>query len=187
MNAWGAGLVVVLVVAGCSTGAPSYPTNSREFDASSAVTSPQLTSQAPVAVTAPIGTRVEVPVSTTMTDGSVVTGRAAFTVSNLHPITPAISIPGSDTPGTYYAVDVTVEALAGTIVVHPFNFSFRTEDGTNLDPELSAVTNGLPATDLPQGQKVAGQIAAKVPPGKAVAEILAFSQIGGTQLGRWTA
>jgi hypothetical protein len=36
--------------------------------------------------------------------------------------------------------------------------SLRTEDDTNLTPGLSAVENGLPSTDLPQGQKVSGPI-----------------------------
>jgi hypothetical protein len=46
------------------------------------------------------------------------------------------------------------------------SFALRTEDGTNLTPDLSAVENGLPATDLPQGQKVSGPIAVDVPLGK---------------------
>jgi hypothetical protein len=58
-------------------------------------------------------------------------------------------------------------------------------DGTNLTPDLSAVENGLPSTDLPQGQKVYGPIAVDVPLGKAIAQIVLTNGLGGAQLGLW--
>ena len=145
---------------------------------------PAVAAAPPTQQPVPIGATVVIPVQTDMTDGTTVAGRAAFTVSNLRPITPTNTV--SEVTGTFYAVDVTIQALSGTIVVHPFNFAVRTEDGTNLTPDITAVDNGLPATDLPQGQKVSGPIAVDVPTGKTITEIIAFSQIGGTQLGRWT-
>ena len=63
------------------------------------------------------------------------------------------------------------------------SFALRTEDGTNLTPDLSAVENGLPATDLPQGQKVSGPIAVDGTAGKGITEIVLTSGLGGTQLG----
>ena len=173
---WTSGILFAALLAGCSVNTDdSAARNSAEYamptTSSHPTTDPVLPSQS-----VPLGTRIEVRVETGMTDGNTTVGTPAFTVSNLRPITPAISLPDTEVAGTYYAVDATVESLSGTIIVHPFNFSLRTADGTDLDPELSAVKNGLPATDLPQGQKVSGQIAAQVPPG----------QIGGTQLGRWT-
>ena len=56
--------------------------------------------------------------------------------------------------------------------MHPWSFALRTEDDSNLTPDLSAVENGLPATDLPQGQKVSGPIAVDVPLGKAITQIV---------------
>ena len=44
----------------------------------------------------------------------------------------------------------------------------RLGNGTNLRPALSARSNGLPATDLPQGQNVSGPIAVDVPLGKGI-------------------
>lgn len=186
MRGWIAGIAGVALLAGCSVngggalvaGTSDTATTVGATDASTVPAAPP--SRQPVH----LGATVEVAVETDMTDGSTVRGRAAFTVSNLRPITPAYGT--DDDGGSFYAVDVTIEALSGTIVVHPFNFAVRTEDGTNLNPELSAIKNGLPATDLPEGQKLSGRIAVDVPAGKAVAEIIAFSQIGGTQLGRWT-
>ena len=56
--------------------------------------------------------------------------------------------------------------------MYPGSFALRTEDDSNLTPDLSAVENGLPATDLPQGQKVSGPIAVDVPLGKAITQIV---------------
>jgi Domain of unknown function (DUF1942) len=100
------------------------------------------------------------------------------------PITPANSY--TEVTGTLYSVDVTVQTISGVVTVHPWNFALRTEDGTNLTPDLTAVDNGLPATDLPQGQKVSGPIAVDVPIGKSITEIVLTTGLGGTQLGRWT-
>src|SRR5258705_13699169 len=47
--------------------------------------------------------------------------------------------------------------------MHPWSFALSTEDAANLTPDLSAVENGLSATDLPHGQKVSGPIAVDVP------------------------
>jgi hypothetical protein len=59
--------------------------------------------------------------------------------------------------GTLYAVDVTVQAQTGLTVVHPWNFALRTEDGTSLTPDLTAVDNGLPATTCPKDRKSPGR------------------------------
>jgi hypothetical protein len=67
----------------------------------------------------------------------------------------------------------------------PLEFALRTEDDSNLTPDLSAVENGLSATDLPQGQKVSGPIAVDVPPGKVITQIVLTNGLGGTQLGLW--
>jgi hypothetical protein len=65
------------------------------------------------------------------------------------------------------------------------SFALRTEDGTNLTPDLSEVENGLPATDLPQRQKVSRPIAVDEPLGKAITQIVLTNGLGGTQLGLW--
>jgi hypothetical protein len=52
-------------------------------------------------------------------------------------------------------------------------------------PDLSAVENGLPATVLPQGQRVSGPIAVDVPLGKAITQIVLTNWLGGTRLGLW--
>lgn len=109
----------------------------------------------------------------------------AYRVANLRPISPVKSS-YTEVKGTLYAVDVTVQAQTELTVVHPWNFALRTEDGTNLTPELGAVDNELPATDLPQGQKVSGPIAVDVPTGKTITEIVLSNGIGGTQLGLWS-
>jgi hypothetical protein len=67
----------------------------------------------------------------------------------------------------------------------PWSFALRTEDDSDLTPDLSAVENGLSATDLPQGQKVSGPIAVDVPLGKVITQIVVTNGLGGTQLGLW--
>src|SRR5258705_13500794 len=54
----------------------------------------------------------------------------------------------------------------------PGTFALRPHDDNNLPPDVSAVETGLPATDLPQGQKVSGAIAVDVPLGKAITQIV---------------
>lgn len=68
--------------------------------------------------------------------------------------------------------------------VNPFCFSARTGDGTNLTPDPVPVDNMLPATDLPEGQKVAGFLSFDVPNGQSIKEII-YQEVGGPQLGRW--
>ena len=84
-----------------------------------------------------------------------------------------------------YSIDVTIQIQTGSLLIHPWYFAARTEDGTNLSADLSAVANGLPAAQVPSGQKVAGQIAYDVPAGKRIKEIVLSNGIGEEQLGRW--
>jgi hypothetical protein len=133
---------------------------------------------------APLGATIQATIESFTADGGTTSGTAAYTVANLRPITATHSY--TEVTGSLYAVDVTIQAQTGVTTVHPWNFALRTEDGTNLRPDLSAVDNGLPAADLPQGQKVSGPIAVDVPTGKTVTEIVLTNGIGGTQLGRWT-
>ncbi len=69
--------------------------------------------------------------------------------------------------------------------MHPWSFALRTEDGTNLTLDLSAVENGLPSTDLPQDEKVSGPIAVDVPLGRVITQIVLTNGLGGPQLGLW--
>jgi hypothetical protein len=103
-----------------------------------------------------LGATIEATIESAGADGGIVTGTAAYTVANLQTITPVHSY--TEVKGTLYSVDVTVQAETGVTFVHPWNFVLRIEDGTNLTPDLGAVENGLPVTDLPQGQKVSGAI-----------------------------
>jgi len=192
--------VLVIAVTLTACGSSSTPSASHTTPASStppSVAQPPAAPMTPVApvVPAPPPTPVDIhdgPLGTTITastqsgatNGAETTGTASYTVSNLRRIRSAQS--SSGTGGTFYAVTVTVRGQRGVTMVHPWNFSVRTTDGTTLAPDLMAAPDGLPATDLRAGQKVSGSVAVQVPNGQAVTEILLTAGIGGEQLGRWT-
>ena len=130
-----------------------------------------------------LGSALNITWSLGHTDGSVDNASTAVTVANLQPLTdPATSLPPR---GALYSIDVTIQIQTGSLLIHPWYFAARTEDGTNLSADLSAVANGLPAAQVPSGQKVAGQIAYDVPAGKRIKEIVLSNGIGEEQLGRW--
>lgn len=87
--------------------------------------------------------------------------------------------------GALYGSQVTVAADKGTVTVNPFFFSARTQNGTNLQSTITMGTNELPATELPQGQKVTGWLVFDVPQGQRIVEIILSDPLG-AQLGRWT-
>jgi hypothetical protein len=174
-------MLVMVAGAGCAS-VPNRPESS--VIATTGIPPVTTAAPPPTAQAAPLGATIQATIESLTTDGGTTSGTAAYTVDNLRPIAPSHSY--TEVKGTLYAVDVTVQAQTGLTVVHPWNFALRTEDGTNLTPDLSAVDNGLPATDLPQGQKVSGPIAVDVPTGKTISEIVLTNGIGGTQLGRWT-
>jgi Domain of unknown function (DUF1942) len=131
-----------------------------------------------------LGATIEVTTQTALTTGGTVTGKAAYTVANLQPATLANEyIP---VKGNLYSVTVTIQVETGEVIVHPWNFTARTEDGTNLTSVLGSVDYELPATQVPQGQKVSGQIGFGVPPGKTITEIVLTDGVGGKQLALWT-
>ncbi|PRC43368.1 hypothetical protein C6A85_000000105710 [Mycobacterium sp. ITM-2017-0098] len=140
------------------------------------------TAAPPTAQAEPLGATIQATIDS-WAEGGQISGTAAYTVDNLRPITATNSY--TEVTGTLYAVDVMVQAQTGVTTVHPWHFALRTANGTNLTPDLSAVDNGLPATDLPQGQKVSGPVAVDVPPGETIAEVVLTNGLGGTQLGRW--
>ena len=180
LRAWASALVVVLPLGVACASAPHRPGST--VIATTGI--PTVSTATPTQERAALGATIEVTIETLKTDGGTVKGTADYTVANLHPIAPVHSYP--EVKGTLYSVDVTVQTISGVVIVHPWNFALRTEDGTNLTPDLNAVDNGLPATDLPQGQKVSGPIAVDVPPGKTITEIVLSNGIGGTQLGLWS-
>jgi hypothetical protein len=99
------------------------------------------------------------------------------------------SVPAQDLlppQGAFYGSQVTIAAESGTVSVNPFSFSARTANGTNLQPTIAMGLNDLPATELPQGQKVSGWLVFDVPNGQGITEIILSDPLG-TQLGRWTA
>ena len=145
---------------------------------------PSVSTASPTQQNAPVGSTIEATTESLSASGGTVTGRAAYTVTNLHPTTAAHEY--TEVKGTLYSVDVTVQVETGVVVVHPWFFAARTEDGTNMTAELGALDNELPATDLPQGQKVRGPIAFDVPRGKNITEIVLTDGMGGPQRGRWT-
>jgi Domain of unknown function (DUF1942) len=88
--------------------------------------------------------------------------------------------------GNLYSVTVTVQVETGEVIVHPWYFAARTEDGTNLQSVLGSVDYELPATHVPQGQKVSGQIGFGVPPGKTITQVVLTDAGTGPQLALWT-
>jgi hypothetical protein len=111
------------------------------------------------------------------------TGTAAYTVANLQPTAGADYWP---VKGTLYSVDVTIQTQSGNTTYNVNYFNARTEDGSNLLPEVGSVEPGLPYGDLPQGQKVAGAVAFDVPSGKAIVQIVLTDPLG-RQAGLWSA
>ncbi|VEG39408.1 immunogenic protein MPT63 [Mycolicibacterium flavescens] len=181
------GATLIGVLCGCYTdnsGSSSFTPG--EVIATSGV--PSVSASPPPQQNAVIGATIRATTEVTTIDASgnpsFAPGTAAYTVANLQPIAQTNSY--TEVTGTLYSVDVTVQTISGVVTVHPWSFALRTSDGTNLTPDLNAVSNGLPATDLPQGQKVSGPIAVDVPPGKSITEIVLTDGYGGRQLGRWT-
>jgi hypothetical protein len=78
-----------------------------------------------------------------------------------------------------------VASESGTVTVNPLFFAARTGNGTNLQSTVLIELDGLPATELPQGQKVTGWLVFDVPPGQRITEIILSDPLG-AQLGRWT-
>jgi Domain of unknown function (DUF1942) len=105
--------------------------------------------------------------------------KAAYTVANLRPATPANEF--TQIKGTLYSIDVTVQGEAGTVPVNPMYFSASSKDGTHLDVDFAAVDNQLNVSDLPQGQHVSGRIAFDVPTGQNIAQILLSGPLGSIQ------
>jgi hypothetical protein len=92
--------------------------------------------------------------------------KAAYTVSDFQPATPANAY--VVVKGKLYSIDVTAQAEAGTVVVNALDFSARTEDGTHLKAELGMVDNEFLMAELPQGQHLSGRVAFDVPTGKNI-------------------
>ncbi len=134
----------------------------------------------PISRDAPVGESLEVHMDQFQMDGTRSKAIAAVKVDHLQAM-PDGSLPAS---GTYYAVSVGVYAAEGSVTVNPFFFSARTANGINLRPTAAGVGNLLPATELPQGQKVVGGLGFDVPPGEHIAEIILSDPLG-KQLGRW--
>jgi Domain of unknown function (DUF1942) len=105
--------------------------------------------------------------------------KAAYTVSNMRPATPANQF--TQVKGKLYSIDVTVQGIAGTVFVSPLYFSASTEDRTHLDADLSVVDNQLTVSNLPQAQHVSGRVAFDVPTGKNITQILLSGPLGGEQ------
>ena len=62
--------------------------------------------------------------------------KAAYTVSNLRPATPANEF--TQVKGTLYSIDVTVQGIADTVPVNPTYFSASTKDGAHIDVDIMA-------------------------------------------------
>ena len=145
---------------------------------------PSVSTAPPTQAKAILGATIEVTTNTALTAGGTLTGKAAYTVANLQPATLANEyVP---VKGNLYSVTVTVQVETGEVIVHPWYFAARTEDGTNLQSVLGSVDYELPATHVPQGQKVSGQIGFGVPPGKTITQIVLTNGVGGEQLALWT-
>lgn len=129
---------------------------------------------------AALGSGLMINVEQFQLDGRVTKATAWIKVGNLTQMSDGV-LPAS---GTYYALGVAVSAVSGTVSVNPFYFAARTANGINLIPTAAAVDNILPATELPQGQKVAGFLGFDVPAGQSIKEII-YQDPGGSQLGRW--
>jgi hypothetical protein len=128
---------------------------------------------------APLGTPLAIHLSGRKSDSGV----TGVVVRNLQQISAPSYLPLT---GSLYAVNVGVSAVSGTTVgINPFFFAARTELGTNLRPGAFPGPNELPATDLPQGQKVSGWLTFDVPTGQRITEIILSDPLG-AQLGRWT-
>jgi hypothetical protein len=105
--------------------------------------------------------------------------KAAYTVSNLRPATPADEY--MRPKGTLYSIDVTIQGIAGSVPVSPIYFSASTQDATHLDAALSMVDNELSVSDLPPGQHISGRVAFDVPTGKSIAQILLSGPLSSQQ------
>jgi hypothetical protein len=94
--------------------------------------------------------------------------------------------------GRFIYVEVTAVSIAGTVSVNPFDFSFKSPDGTNYgyddNPDLTAAAdpNGdkpaLDAEDLAPGRRAHGFIALDVPMGPGEIVVSPFYDSGGS----WT-
>lgn len=113
-------------------------------------------------------------------DGTSPEATAVVTISGLQPVPPR---PYQPVRGALYAVNVYIGVPQGPVTVNPFFFAARTEDGTNLRP-TTGVQDMLPATEIPEGQKVSGWLTFDVPNGQHIAEIILSDPLG-IQLGRW--
>ena len=80
---------------------------------------------------------------------------------------------------------MTIQTESGNTTYNAYYFNARTEDGTNLTPDIIHVENPLNYGDLPQGQKVAFPVAFDVPHGKMIVQIVLRDPIG-RQAGLWS-
>ena len=132
---------------------------------------------------AALGTPLQIDFQTIQMNGTFASSSAAMKVDRLERF-PDGFIP---TPaGAYYGVLVQVASITGKVPVDPTTFSARTNVSTNVPatPWLDT-SNLLPATELPQGQRVAGWVCFDVPQGQSIKEIVLEDPFAG-QLARWT-
>jgi hypothetical protein len=173
--------VALFLVHACNTSSPS-PTGGGS--GSTTYDSPSIPTAPPTQAKAGLGATIRVTTHTVLTGGGTVNGTATYTVANLRPATPANEyIP---VKGNLYSVTVTIQVESGEVIVHPWYFAARTEDGTSCETVLGSVNYELPATHVPQGQKVSGQVGFDVPPGKTITQIIFTDAMTGPQLALWT-
>lgn len=145
---------VAMAVSGCqtSTSAPA-PTDAKEATTT--------TSVAQAVQAGPFGTTL------TVTESGAT---ASYTVSNLSPVPlDAQIVPPR---GTMYAVDVVIDAQAGTTAYNGFYFVAKAADGSSFPPAVGAVKPDVDSGELAAGQSLSAHVAFDVPEGQAITRVV---------------